>query len=471
MELAQRVAIKGLLNDASLVDKRVVVSGWVKTVRHSKAGVSFVMLSDGSDFRFLQLVVDSKLANYNEVQQLTTGCSLMAEGDLVESSGAGQTVELQVTSLAVLGTVEEPEHYPITPKYHTLEYLRDFAHLRVRSNTISAVARVRHVVSMAIHRFFDQNGFYWVHTPIITTSDCEGAGQMFRVTTLDPVEEAKKVAAGGSVPTYDQDFFARESFLTVSGQLNVESYCCALGRVYTFGPTFRAENSNTGRHLAEFWMVEPEIAFADLNENAEWAVKLLKFIAEQVLSRLPHEMDFFAEKVDPQAISRLQALVESKVQHLDYTEAVKILTESKHDFQYPVSWGVDLQSEHERYLTEQVFKAPVVVKNYPKEIKSFYMRLNEDQKTVAAMDVLVPGVGEIIGGSQREERPELLASRIQELGMDPKAYQWYLDLRRFGTVLHSGFGLGLERMIMYVTGLGNIRDVIPFPRTPRHADF
>lgn len=468
MDLRSRKKVAELLGGGVALGSEVEVCGWVKTRRDSKIGCSFVMINDGSSFNSLQVVVNNDLDNYDEVLGLTAGCSVAIEGELVTSPGAGQTVELRARRLMVLGWVSEPERYPLSPKFHTVEYLREYAHLRARSNLVGAITRVRHCVSMAIHDFFNSNGFYWIHTPLITTSDCEGAGQMFRVTTLDMAAVPKQ--ADGGVD-YGKDFFGKESFLTVSGQLNVESYCCAMGRVYTFGPTFRAENSNTGRHLSEFWMVEPEIAFADLQENAEWAVGLLKHIAQTVLQKLPDELHFFTERVDGSVVTRLEALVSSKVRYLDYTEAVKILEGSGQQFQYPVFWGADLQSEHERYLTEQVFNAPVVLMNYPKEIKSFYMRLNDDQRTVAAMDLLVPGVGEIVGGSQREERYDVLQQRIVDLGLDLASYRWYLDLRKYGTVPHAGFGLGLERAIMYITGVNNIRDVIPFPRVPKHADF
>ncbi len=468
MKLSQRTMINQLLKGAKAVGSEVTVAGWVKSRRDSKKGFSFVMVNDGSTLQSLQLIVNAELDNYAEILKLTAGSSILAQGQLVASPGAKQAVELQVTQLAILGLVDDPEHYPISPKFHTAEYLREFAHLRARSMLISSIMRVRHCISMAIHEFFHQHGFYWIHTPLITTSDCEGAGQMFRVTTLD-LNQLPHTPAGRV--DFSQDFFGRESFLTVSGQLNVESYCCALGRVYTFGPTFRAENSNTGRHLSEFWMVEPEIAFADLQENAQWAVDLLKFIVQKALQQLPNELDFFTEKLDATLLPRLEKLLQSPVQHVDYTQAIELLLKSGQQFQYPVTWGVDLQSEHERYLTEQVFEAPVVLQNYPKEIKSFYMRLNEDGRTVAAMDLLVPGVGEIIGGSQREERFNLLKQRVLELGLKLEDYAWYLDLRRYGTVPHSGFGLGLERAIMYITGVNNIRDVIPFPRTPKHAEF
>ncbi len=457
-----RKTIKELLMDLTQ-GTEVLVSGWVKTRRDSKSGVSFLNISDGSCFQSLQVVIPDSVDNYHsEILRLTTGCSVQVIGTLVDSQGKGQQIEVQAKEVKVLGWVSNPETYPIAAKRHTLEHLRDHLHLRIRTNTIGSVMRIRHVISMAIHRFFDQNNFFWVHTPIITSSDCEGAGEMFRVSTLDLTKVSQN---------YSKDFFGKECFLTVSGQLNVESYCEALGRVYTFGPTFRAENSNTSRHLAEFWMVEPEIAFADLDDNARLATELLKYVAKIVLLESKEEMMFFEKYIDQQCINRLENILNSEFINLDYQEAIKLLLDSKYSFEVPVVYGMDLQSEHERFLTEQIIKQPVILKNYPKEIKSFYMRVNDDQKTVAAMDILVPGIGEIIGGSQREERLDVLENRMRELNMDLSLYQWYLDLRRYGSVYHAGFGLGLERLIMYVTGMNNIRDVIPFPRFPKHADF
>jgi len=448
------------------------VAGWVRTRRDSKAGLSFVHLSDGSCFDALQLVVPSTLGNYqSEVLKLTTGCSLRAQGTLAESQGKGQSLELQVDSLEVVGWVDDPEHYPLAPKRHSNEYLREIAHLRPRTNTFGAVARVRHALSQAIHRFFHERGFLWVHTPIITASDCEGAGEMFRVSTLDRV--ATEQATAGAEKTEPREFFGQPTFLTVSGQLALETYCCALSRVYTFGPTFRAENSNTSRHLAEFWMIEPEIAFAQLSDDVDLAEAFLKYIFRAVLDQCGSDLSFFKERIDPQVIERLEGFVASSFERVEYGEAIRLL-ETKGQaakFEFPVRWGIDLQSEHERYLTETIFKRPVVVMNYPKEIKAFYMRQNEDGRTVAAMDVLAPGIGEIIGGAQREERLSVLDQRMQELGMDAANYSWYRDLRRYGTVPHAGFGLGLERTLIYATGLGNVRDVIPFPRTPGSANF
>jgi len=449
---------------------RIEVAGWVRTRRDSKAGLSFVHLSDGSCQDLLQLVVPSTLDNYQtEVLRLTAGCSLRAHGTLAESQGKGQSLELQVERLEVVGWVEDPEHYPLAPKRHTNEYLREIAHLRPRTNTFGAVARVRHTLSQAIHRFFHERGFLWVHTPIITGSDCEGAGEMFRVSTLDRVNAEH--AQGQK--TEPKEFFGQPTFLTVSGQLALETYCCALSRVYTFGPTFRAENSNTSRHLAEFWMIEPEIAFAALNDDVDLAEAFLKYIFRALLNECGSDMAFFKERVDPGVIQRLESFVDSSFERVEYTEAIRLLETRAGDtkFEFPVRWGMDLQSEHERFLTEKLFERPVVVLNYPKEIKAFYMRQNDDGKTVAAMDVLAPGIGEIIGGAQREERADVLDQRMKEVGLDAANYGWYRDLRRYGTVPHAGFGLGLERTLIYATGLGNVRDVIPFPRTPGSASF
>jgi asparaginyl-tRNA synthetase len=444
---------------------QVTVRGWVRTRRDSKAGLSFIHLHDGSCFDPVQVVAPAALPNYeSEIKKLTSGCSVIARGVLSPSQGQGQAVELQAEAVEVVGWVDDPDTYPIQPKRASFEYLREVAHLRPRTNTLGAVARVRHALSMAIHRYFHEHGFFWIHTPIITASDAEGAGEMFRVSTLD-------VANLHGKPDFTQDFFGREAFLTVSGQLNVETYCCALSKVYTFGPTFRAENSNTSRHLAEFWMVEPEIAFADLAADADLAESFLKYIFTALLNERGDDLKFFAERVDKACIARLEAFVGSSFARMSYTDAIAALEKSGRTFEFPVRWGMDLQSEHERWLTEEHVKGPVVVMNYPKEIKAFYMRLNDDGKTVAAMDVLAPGIGEIIGGSQREERLDCLDRRLEELKLDPKAYWWYRDLRRYGTVPHAGFGLGLERTIIYATGMANIRDVIPFPRTPGHAAF
>ncbi len=452
----------------------VRVRGWVRTRRDSKAGISFVAINDGSCFDNFQIVAPNSLANYEkEVMHLTTGCAVEAVGEIVASQGGGQSVEMQATELKVVGWVEDPDTYPASAKRHTFEYLREVAHLRVRTNTFGAVARVRNCLAQAVHRFFHEHGFAWIHTPIITASDCEGAGEMFRVSTLDAVNPPMDPAKPGH-PDYSKDFFGKEAFLTVSGQLNVETYACALSKVYTFGPTFRAENSNTARHLAEFWMIEPEIAFADLNDDADLAEQFVKYTLRAVLNERADDMKFFAERIDKEVITRLQHVIESPFQRISYTEAVKLLEEAAakgRKWEYPVKWGANLQAEHERYLTEEVFRRPTVVMDYPKGIKAFYMRLNDDEKTVRAMDVLVPGIGELIGGSQREERLDVLDRRLDEMKLDKKAYWWYRDLRRYGTVPHAGFGLGFERLVLFCTGMANIRDVIPFPRTPGNAAF
>jgi asparaginyl-tRNA synthetase len=462
-------AIAALLGGQVPLGGRVTVQGWVRTRRDSKAGLSFVTVHDGSCFEPLQVIAPAELPNYaSEVMRLSAGCAVRARGELVASTGKGQTVELRAENLQVVGWVEDPETYPIAPKPHSFEYLRTVAHLRPRTNSIGAVARVRHCLAQAIHRFFHERGYFWVHTPIITASDCEGAGALFRVSTLDLVNPPR--TPEGRID-FDQDFFGRETFLTVSGQLNVEAYCLALSKVYTFGPTFRAENSNTSRHLAEFWMAEPETAFADLHANADLAEALLKFIFRAVLEERADDMAFFAQRIDKTCIQRLEQVVNSSFERMDYGEAIRILERAGRAFEFPVRWGVDLQSQHERYLTEEYVGRPLVLMNYPKEIKSFYMRLNEDGRTVAAMDVLAPGIGEIVGGSQREERPDVLDARLDEMGMSKTAYNWYRELRRYGSVPHAGFGLGFERTVSYVTGMGNVRDVIPFPRTPRGADF
>ena len=461
--------IADILNGAVAPGTDVTVKGWVRTRRDSKAGLSFLHVHDGSCFDPIQVVAPSALANYQaDVLRLTTGCSVEVDGTLVPSEGKGQRFEIKAASVRVVGWVEDPDTYPISPKRHTYEYLREVAHLRPRTNTFGAVARVRHTLAQAIHRFFHERGFYWVHTPIITASDTEGAGELFRVSTLDLVNLPR--TEDGQID-FTQDFFGKQAFLTVSGQLNVESYCLALTRVYTFGPTFRAENSNTSRHLAEFWMIEPEIAFADLNDNANLAEDFLRYIFRAVLTERADDMAFFAERVDKTCIARLETFLASSFERMTYTEAIAALEKSGRSFEYPVRWGIDLQSEHERYLTEDLVGRPVVVTDYPKEIKAFYMRLNDDGRTVAAMDVLAPGIGEIIGGSQREERLDVLDARIDEMGLDKRTYWWYRDLRRYGTVPHAGFGLGFERAMNYVTGLGNIRDVIPFPRAPKSAEF
>jgi asparaginyl-tRNA synthetase len=461
--------IAAVLAGQAPVGSRITIEGWIRTRRDSKAGLSFLAVHDGSCFDPLQVVAPAELANYQtDVLRITTGCAVRVTGEVVASQGKGQSVELRGETVEVVGWVDDPDHYPMQPKRHTMEYLREVAHLRPRTNVIGAVTRVRHSLAQAVHRFFHERGFFWIHTPIITASDAEGAGQMFRVSTLDAANPPRTPA--GAVD-WDQDFFGREARLTVSGQLNVETYCLALSKVYTFGPTFRAENSNTRRHLAEFWMIEPEVAFADLAANADLAEAFLKSIFSALLDERKDDMAFFEKFVDPTCQKRLTGMIESKFERMDYGEAIKILEKSGEKFEFPVSWGIDLQSEHERYLTEKVIKGPIAVINYPRDIKAFYMRQNADGKTVAAMDVLAPGIGEIIGGSQREERLELLDSRIAEMGLSAKDYWWYRDLRRYGTVPHAGFGLGFERAIQYATGIENIRDVIPYPRAPRQAEF
>ena len=468
----EAVDVASALKGKVPVGTRVAIRGWVRTRRDSKAGLSFIHVSDGSCFDPIQVVAAKDLPNYeSEVAKLTTGCSLIASGTLVQSQGKGQAVELQADAVAVVGWVDDPEAYPIQPKPASFEYLREVAHLRPRTNTLGAIARVRHTLSQAIHRYFSEHGFFWIHTPIITASDAEGAGEMFRVSTLDFANLAAVPRTPEGKPDFSADFFGKEAFLTVSGQLNVETYCLALSKVYTFGPTFRAENSNTSRHLAEFWMVEPEIAFADLAADADLAESFLKSILTALLNERADDMKFFADRIDKDCIARVERFVASPFTRITYTEAIAALEKSSRPFEFPVRWGMDLQSEHERWLTEEHVKAPVVVMHYPKEIKAFYMRLNDDEKTVAAMDVLAPGIGEIIGGSQREERLDYLDRRLAEMNLDPAHYWWYRDLRRYGTVPHAGFGLGLERAIIYATGMANIRDVIPFPRTPGNATF
>ena len=463
------LSVKQILGGQAPADQAVTVKGWVRTRRDSKAGISFVNLSDGSCFNPVQVVAPSTLPNYaSEIAHLTAGCSVEATGIIVPSPAKGQPFEMQASEVKIVGWVDDPDTYPIQPKPHSMEYLREVAHLRSRTNVMGAVTRVRHTIAQAIHRFFDESGFFWVNTPIITASDCEGAGELFRVSTLDMMNLPR--TAEGKID-FSKDFFGREAFLTVSGQLNVETYCMALSKVYTFGPTFRAENSNTSRHLAEFWMIEPEIAFADLSDDATLAEAMLKYVFKAVLNERADDMEFFDERIEKGLIAKLQGMIDSPIVRMDYTDAIKILEASKEKFDYPVKWGTDLQSEHERYLAEKHVKGPLVLMNYPKEIKAFYMRLNDDGKTVAAMDVLAPGIGEIIGGSQREERLDVLDARMLEVGLDPAHYGWYRDLRRYGTVPHAGFGLGFERTISYITGLANVRDVIPFPRTPGNARY
>ena len=463
------IAITDVLAGKFPVDETITLHGWIRTRRDSKAGISFLAIHDGSCFDAIQAIVPSDLSNYQEdVLKLTTGCSVKVTGVLVESPGQGQSFELQATAVEVLGFVEDPDTYPMAAKRHSIEFLREQAHLRARTNIGGAVTRVRNCLAQAIHRFLHSKGYFWISTPLITGSDCEGAGEMFRVSTLD-MENLPRNDAG--TVDYSKDFFGKETFLTVSGQLNVETYCNALSKVYTFGPTFRAENSNTSRHLAEFWMVEPEIAFANLADAADLAEEMLKYVLKAVLEERPDDMAFFQQRVDKTVIDRLNSVINTEFVRLDYTDAITILENCDKQFENPVSWGVDLNSEHERYLAEEHFNGPVVLQNYPKDIKSFYMRLNDDGKTVAAMDILAPGIGEIIGGSQREERLDVLDSRLGEMGLDVADYSWYRDLRRYGTVPHSGFGLGFERLVAYATGMQNVRDVIPFPRTPNNAAF
>ena len=444
----------------------ITVCGWVKTIRDSKA-LGFIELNDGSCFKNLQVVFEAnKVENYREVAKTNVGASMTVVGKMVLTPNSRQPFEIHAQTVNIEG-VSSPE-YPLQKKKHSLEFLRSIAHLRPRTNTFNAVFRVRSVAAYAIHKFFNENGFVYAHTPLITGSDCEGAGEMFRVTTLDP--QNPPLNEQGEVD-FTQDFFGKPTSLTVSGQLEGECMAMAFGKIYTFGPTFRAENSFTARHAAEFWMIEPEIAFADLGDCMELAKNMLQYVIRYVLEHCPEEMKFFNQFYDKTLIQRLTDLCDSEFGQITYTDAVKLLEQHKDEFEYPVYWGCDLQTEHERYLTEKIFQKPVFVTDYPKEIKAFYMRVNDDQKTVAAVDVLVPGVGEIIGGSQREERYDVLEQRIQELGLDPDAYSWYMDLRRYGSVKHAGYGLGFERLIMYITGIANIRDVLPFPRTTGSAEY
>ena len=460
----QRSKIRELLGRESAGDD-VLVQGWVKTRRSSKA-VSFVQISDGSTLTDIQVVADESLPNFQAIEALTTGCSVSVVGTLVDSPGKGQKYEIHAKSIEIVGE-SDPDTYPLQKKRHTVEFLRDIAHLRPRTNTFGAMARVRNALAYAIHGFFQEKGFLFLQAPMITTSDAEGAGAMFRVTTLDLEKVPMK---DGSVDV-EEDFFGKPTFLTVSGQLEAESFALALSDVYTFGPTFRAENSNTSRHLAEFWMVEPEVAFCDLEGLADLSEEFLKHVFTYVLNHCQEDLGFFNQWYDKTAISTLEGIVNSNFERLTYTEAVDILQASGESFEFPVVWGSDLQSEHERYLAETKVGKPVIVTDYPKEIKAFYMRMNEDEKTVRALDVLVPRIGEIIGGSQREERRDVLLERMRQSGLDEKHYWWYLDLRSYGTVPHAGFGLGFERTVQFVTGVANIRDVMPFPRTPNNAEF
>ena len=460
----RRTRIKDIMGRES-AGGEVMVQGWVKT-RRSSGAVSFIQVNDGSTLGDLQVVAEESLPNYQIIETLNTGCSITVTGELVESLGKGQKYEVQARTLEVLGFAD-PETYPLQKKRHTLEFLREIAHLRPRTNTFGAMARVRSAISFAIHQFFQERGFLYIQTPMITASDAEGAGAMFRVTTLDLNNPPRK----NGVVDDEEDFFGKPTFLTVSGQLEAEIFAQALTDVYTFGPTFRAENSNTSRHLAEFWMVEPEVAFCDLDGLAELAEEFLKYIFGYVLENCPEDMAFFNQWYDKTAIATLEGIVNSSFERLTYTEAIDLLKDSGESFEFPVKWGLDLQSEHERYITEKKIRKPVVVTDYPKEIKAFYMRLNDDGKTVRAMDVLVTRIGEIIGGSQREERRQVLEGRMKQAGLDEKNYWWYLDLRRYGTAPHAGFGLGFERTVQFVTGMQNIRDVIAFPRTPKNAEF
>ena len=447
------------------IGKTVKVAGWIRTSRLSK-NFGFIELNDGSFFKNMQIVLDEKLENFKEIGKLPISSSILVEGKLVSTEGAKQPVEIHATNIVVEG--ESDNSYPLQKKRHTVEYLRTIAHLRPRSNMFSAIFRVRSVAAYAVHKFFQERNFVYAHSPIITGSDCEGAGEMFRITTLD-LDNVPKTEEGKI--DYSQDFFGKEANLTVSGQLNAEIMALAFRNVYTFGPTFRAENSYTGRHASEFWMVEPEIAFADLEDNMELAEDMIKYIINYVMENAPEEMEFFNNFVDKGLIERLNTIVNADFGRVSYTEAVGLLKKSGKEFQYPVEWGIDLQTEHERYLTEEIFKKPIFVTDYPKDIKAFYMRLNDDNKTVAACDLLVPGVGEIIGGSQREERYDVLKARMDEMGLKEEDYWWYMDLRKYGGVKHAGYGLGFERIIMYITGVSNIRDVLPYARTPKNAEF
>ncbi|WP_019498293.1 asparagine--tRNA ligase [Pseudanabaena sp. PCC 6802] len=457
--------IVNLLRDGQ-PESLATVQGWVRTKREAK-GLTFLEINDGSCLQGLQVVVSQDIPDYERIiKQISTGAAVGVEGVLVTSPGKGQRIEMQAQSVQIFGAAD-PETYPLQKKRHSFEFLRTIAHLRPRTNTFGAVFRVRNACSYAIHKFFQERDFLWVHTPVITASDCEGAGEMFAVTTIDL---AKLVGASKPID-YEQDFFGKPAFLTVSGQLEAEIMAMAFSNVYTFGPTFRAENSNTSRHLAEFWMIEPEMAFCDLEGDADLAEDFLKYIFSYVLETCPEDMAFFQERISDRVMVNAQKIVDEKFERISYTEAIKLLEKSDKDFEFPVKWGLDMQSEHERYLAEELFQKPVVVMDYPTEIKAFYMRLDESGKTVRAMDVLAPGIGEIIGGSQREERLDVLENRIKSAGLNPEDYWWYLDLRRYGTVPHAGFGLGFERLVQFITGMGNIRDVIPFPRSPLNADF
>ena len=453
-------------NPQEFLEEEVVIRGWVRTNRDSNR-LGFIELNDGTTFKSVQVVYEKgALENFEEISKVPIAAALKVKGTLILTPEAKQAFEINAKEVVVEAGADSD--YPLQKKRHTLEFLREIAHLRPRSNTFSAVFRVRSLLSFAIHKYFQENGFVYVHTPIITGNECEGAGEMFRITTLDPVNPP--INEGGNVD-YSEDFFGKETSLTVSGQLEGEAFALAFRKIYTFGPTFRAENSNTARHASEFWMVEPEVAFADLEANMKMGESLIKFIIQYILDNAPDEMEFFNSFVDKGLKDRLEGIVQAEFGKVTYTEAVEILKKSGKEFQFPVEWGIDLQTEHERYLTEEVFKRPLFVTDYPKDIKAFYMRMNDDGKTVAACDLLVPGVGEIIGGSQREERYDVLLDRMNEMGINPEEYKWYLDIRKYGGVEHSGFGLGFERILMYITGISNIRDVLPFPRTPKSAEF
>lgn len=466
-----RIKIKELKypksSSLSLVGGEATIKGWVRTVRNQKT-FAFIEVNDGSTLSNFQVILSSEVSGYDQLlSQLSTGCSISATGKIVESPGKGQALEMQASSVSLIGTCD-PETYPLQKKKHTFEFLRTLAHLRPRTNTFGAVTRVRNALAFATHQFFQNRGFLYIHTPIITGSDCEGAGKMFQVTTLD-IANPPKIAQ--SKLDYSQDFFSKPTFLTVSGQLNGEIFACALSDIYTFGPTFRAENSNTSRHLAEFWMIEPEMAFADLNDDMDCAEAYLKYVLKYVMDHCQEDLQFFDKFISQGVIERLEHIIKTPFERLSYTNAIHILEKSGKKFEFPVKWGLDLQSEHERYLAEEFFAKPVILTDYPKEIKAFYMRANDDQKTVAAMDVLFPKIGEVIGGSQREERLDVLEARMKELNLPVEEYWWYLELRKYGSVPHAGFGAGFERLVLFVTGMENIRDVIPFPRFPGKADF
>ncbi|CUR53409.1 Asparagine--tRNA ligase [Serratia symbiotica] len=463
------VSIVDVLYGKIKINNIVTVRGWVRTRRDSKIGISFLTIYDGSCFNLLQTVLHDSLPNYKEeILHLTTGCSVIITGKVVISPGKGQNYELQVINLNLIGKVDDPNTYPMTSKHHSFEYLREVSHLRPRSNLIGSISRIRHVVAQSIHRYYHENGFFWVPTPLITSFDSEGNGDMFRVSTLN-LDKLPYTSKGDI--DFSKDFFGKASFLTVSGQLNGEIYACALSKIYTFGPTFRAENSNTTRHLSEFWMIEPEVAFFTLDDIIILAENTLKYVFQVVLNECQDDMNFFIKNIDKNVINRLQQFISSNIKIIHYSDAINILLSSNVNFKNSVYWGVNLFSEHERFLVEKYFKVPIVIINYPKNIKAFYMRINNDKKTVASMDFLLPGIGEIIGGSQREDRLEVLDQRLLEVGLNKEDYKWYRDLRRYGTVPHSGFGLGFERLMIYITGMKNIRDIIPFPRTPNNINF